>query len=56
MIRALRVALPEGMMGGSYARPDEDMQVIWDAGVAEVREVIETGWVASARRDRRHSS
>ena len=44
--RRIREALPEGMMGGAYARPDEDMQVIWDAGVAEVREVIETGWLA----------
>jgi creatinine amidohydrolase len=44
--RRIRAALPEGMMGGAYARPDEDMQVIWDAGVAEVREVIETGWLA----------
>jgi creatinine amidohydrolase len=34
------------MMGGAHARPDEDMQVIWDAGVAEVRELIETGWAA----------
>jgi creatinine amidohydrolase len=44
--RRIRAALPTGMMGGAYARPDEDMQVIWDTGVAEVREVIETGWVA----------
>jgi creatinine amidohydrolase len=44
--RRIRAALPEGMMGGAYARPDEDMQVIWDAGVAEVRQVIETGWLA----------
>lgn len=26
------------------ARPDEDMQVVWDAGVAEVRAPLETGW------------
>ncbi len=44
--RRIRAALPEGMMGGAYARPDEDMKVIWDAGVAEVRELIETGWAA----------
>jgi creatinine amidohydrolase len=43
--RRIRAALPEGMMGGAYARPDDDMQVIWDAGVAEVRQVIETGWL-----------
>jgi creatinine amidohydrolase len=42
----IRTALPDGMMGGSYVRPDEDMNVVWDAGVAEVRELIESGWTA----------
>jgi creatinine amidohydrolase len=32
-------------MGGAYQRPDEDMQQVWDAGVAEVRELLENGWV-----------
>jgi creatinine amidohydrolase len=32
------------VLGGVYARPDEDMQVVWDAGVAEVRALIEDGW------------
>jgi creatinine amidohydrolase len=40
----LREAAPDGVMGGAYARPDEDMQVVWDAGVAEVRALLETGW------------
>jgi creatinine amidohydrolase len=33
------------MLGGAYARPDEDMQVVWDAGVAEVRALLENGWL-----------
>ena len=28
----VRAAAPDGMLGGAYARPDEDMQVVWDAG------------------------
>ena len=40
----VRTAAPDGMLGGAYARPDEDMQVVWDAGVAEVRELLESGW------------
>lgn len=43
--RQIRDVAPDGAMGGAYARSDEDMQVVWDAGVAEVREVIEAGWV-----------
>lgn len=42
----IRAALPDGMMGGAYARPDQDMKVVWEAGVAEVRELIESGWTA----------
>jgi creatinine amidohydrolase len=42
----VRAALADGMMGGAYARPDEDMKVVWDAGVAEVRALIEHGWAA----------
>ena len=42
----VRAATADGVMGGAYARPDEDMQVVWDAGVAEVRELIESGWAA----------
>jgi creatinine amidohydrolase len=40
----VRAAAPDGVLGGAYARPDEDMQVVWDAGVAEVRALIEDGW------------
>jgi creatinine amidohydrolase len=41
----VRAAAPDGVMGGAYARPDEDMKVVWDAGVAEVRELLDNGWV-----------
>jgi creatinine amidohydrolase len=41
---AVRAAAPDGVLGGAYARPDEDMQVVWDAGVAEVRALLEGGW------------
>jgi creatinine amidohydrolase len=41
----VRAVAPDGVMGGAYARPDEDMQVVWAAGVAEVRALLENGWV-----------
>ena len=40
----VRAAAPDGVMGGAYARPDEDMRVVWEAGVAEVRSLLESGW------------
>jgi len=40
----VRAVAPDGVLGGAYARPDEDMQVVWDAGVAEVRALLEQGW------------
>jgi creatinine amidohydrolase len=41
----VRAAAPDGVLGGAYARPDEDMQAVWDAGVAEVRDLLEKGWI-----------
>ena len=41
----VRAAAPDGMLGGAYSRLDEDMQVVWAAGVAEVRSLLENGWV-----------
>jgi creatinine amidohydrolase len=41
----MRAAAPDGVLGGAYARPDEDMRVVWDAGVAEVRDLLENGWM-----------
>ena len=40
----LREVIGDGSFGGLYQRPDEEMQRIWDAGVAEVRELLESGW------------
>ncbi|WP_298227582.1 creatininase family protein [Gryllotalpicola sp.] len=40
----MRRIAPDGSHGGDYGRPDADMQQVWDAGVLEVREVLETGW------------
>jgi creatinine amidohydrolase len=38
----------DGSFGGSYQRPDADALAVWDAGVAEVRELLENGWDARA--------
>jgi creatinine amidohydrolase len=40
----IRSMAPDGVLGGAYARSDEDMQKVWDAGVAEVRAKLENGW------------
>jgi creatinine amidohydrolase len=36
-----RAAIGDGSFGGVYQRPDEDMQQLWDAAVAEIRALIE---------------
>jgi creatinine amidohydrolase len=41
----MRERSTDGSLGGAYQRSDEDMQVVWDAGVAEVRELLEEGWL-----------
>jgi creatinine amidohydrolase len=49
---AYRVATParvreligDGSFGGLYERSDEEMLRIWQAGVEEVRELLESGW------------
>jgi creatinine amidohydrolase len=33
----------DGSCGGRYRRSDDEMQRIWDAGVAEVGELLESG-------------
>ncbi|MET3807092.1 creatinine amidohydrolase [Nakamurella sp. UYEF19] len=43
----LRELLGDGSFGGSYELPDEIMTEIWRTGVAEVRELLETGWAFS---------
>jgi creatinine amidohydrolase len=40
----VREMLGDGSFGGLYARPDEDVLRVWEAGVEEVREVLATGW------------
>jgi creatinine amidohydrolase len=42
----LRDVIGDGSFGGLYQRADEEMQRIWDTGVAEVRELLEHGWRA----------
>ena len=34
----------DGSFGGPYEHSDEDMLRIWQAGIEEVRELLETGW------------
>lgn len=36
---------PDGSHGGAYQRSDEDMLQVWNAGVAEVRDLLENGWL-----------
>jgi creatinine amidohydrolase len=40
----VRALLGDGSLGGLYERPDEDVLRVWQAGVAEVRGLIEDGW------------
>jgi creatinine amidohydrolase len=42
--RELRDYLGDGAFGGSYQRPDEDGLRVWEAGVEEVRALLESGW------------
>jgi creatinine amidohydrolase len=42
--REVRELLGDGSLGGLYERPDADVLQVWEAGVAEVREMIESGW------------
>ena len=41
----VRRALGDGSFGGSYERPDEEMLRLWDVAIAEVRDLIESGWL-----------
>ena len=34
----------DGSFGGAYAHSDKDMLRVWQAGVEEVRELLESGW------------
>ena len=41
---AARRLLGDGNFGGRYQRPDADVRVVWQAGVAEARAAIEGPW------------
>ena len=40
----VRKMLGDGSLGGLYERPDADVLRVWQAGVEEVRDLIENGW------------
>jgi creatinine amidohydrolase len=40
----VRELLGDGVFGGAYELPDEQVERVWRAGVEEVRELLETGW------------
>ena len=40
----VREMLGDGSLGGLYERPDDDVLRVWQAGVEEVRDVLESGW------------
>jgi len=42
--KQLRDGIGEGSFGGLYQRDDEEMLRIWQAGIEEVRELLESGW------------
>ena len=42
--QTVRELLGDGSYGGDYRRPDADWQAVWEAGVAEVRDLLASGW------------
>ncbi len=42
----VRELLGDGSLGGVYERPDADVLRVWEAGVEEVRALLENGWDA----------
>jgi len=40
----VRQTLGDGTFGGAYERPDEEMLQLWSVAVAEVRDLIDSGW------------
>lgn len=41
---AFREIMGDGSFGGAYQHSDEEMLRVWQAGVEEVRELLENGW------------
>ena len=42
--QGVRELLGDGSFGGPYERSQEDLDRVWEAAVAEARELLETGW------------
>jgi len=42
----VRELLGDGVFEGAYELPDHDVARVWEAGVEEVRELLENGWRA----------
>jgi len=42
--KGVRELLGDGVFGGTYALPDEQVAAVWRVGVEEVRELLESGW------------
>jgi creatinine amidohydrolase len=42
--QAMRELLGDGSFGGSYQRSDEEVLRVWNAGVEEVRALLDSGW------------
>jgi creatinine amidohydrolase len=40
----VRELLADGSYGGRYQRPDDEVLEMWQTGVEEVRELLESGW------------
>jgi creatinine amidohydrolase len=40
----MRELIGDGSFGGAYQVPDEDVLMVWEVGVARVRELLESGW------------
>ncbi len=45
----VRDMLADGSFGGAWQRPDDEMQAIWDVGVAETRAALEGPWPEFSR-------
>jgi len=39
-----REIMGDGSFGGAYQHADEDMLLVWQAGVEEVRDLLQSGW------------
>jgi creatinine amidohydrolase len=43
----LRELTGDGVFGGAYSRPEEDVLAVWRTGVEEVRDLLRDGWDTS---------